>query len=84
MNAYVKSYDGGTKWVYFLKIMNYSCIWNQSAIVLRKELDCKPIYNKTFLKAKIKSYATNLHNKEIPKVGFNYTCLAVVLIDFAL
>ena len=35
----------------------------------------------------IKSYgdeAADFHDKEIPKLGFNYTCLAVILIDFIL
>ena len=39
------------------------------------------------MKTKIKSYrdeATNFHNKEIPKVGSNDTCLAVITIDSAL
>ena len=38
------------------------------------------------MKTKIRSYrveATNFHNKEIPKVSSNYTCLAVITIDSA-
>ena len=39
------------------------------------------------MKIKIKSYvdeATDFHNKEILKPSSNYTCLAVILIDFVL
>ena len=54
---------------------------------MREKFDCEPILNKRYLKAKIKSYgdrATDFHDEEIPKVGSNYTCLAVILIDFVL
>ena len=52
-----------------------------------KEFNSKPIYNKKLLKTKKKSYddqAIDFHYKEIPKVGPNYSCLAVILIDFVL
>ena len=55
--------------------------------ISRKELDCEPIYHKKFLKSKIRSYsdeATDFHDKHIPKVGSNFTCLAIILIDFVL
>ena len=48
---------------------------------MKKEFDNKPIYNKTFLKTKIKSYgdeARDVHDQEIPKIGSNYNCLSVV------
>ena len=54
---------------------------------IKKELDCKPIYNKKFLKTKIRSYgyeATDFQDNEIPKKDSNYTCLAAILIDFFL
>ena len=44
-------------------------------------------YNKRYLKTKMKSYGdevTDFHDGEIPKAGSNYTCLAVILIDFFL
>ena len=52
---------------------------------MNKEFDSKRIYNKKFLKTKRKSCgndATNFHDNEIPKVGSNYSCLAVILIDY--
>ena len=51
------------------------------------KLEHDKIWNKDFLKMKIKSYgdeATDFLNIEIPKVGSNYTYLAVIFIDFVL
>ena len=56
-------------------------------MILKKEFDSEPVYNKKFLKTKMKSYsdeATDFHDKEIPKAGCNHTCLAVITIDSAL
>ena len=90
VRAYVKSFDGEAKQIYFSiednELQNYSGIWNKVRII-KKELDCRPIYNKKFLKTKIRSYGskvTDYHDKEIPKVGSNYICLAVILLDFVL
>ena len=52
-----------------------------------KKIDNEPVYNKFFLKIKIKSdgdKATGFHDKGIPKVGSNHTCLAVISLDSAL
>ena len=52
---------------------------------MKKEFDSKPIYNKNILKAKIKCHgyeATDFYDKEMPKVGSNFTCLTVILIGF--
>ena len=54
---------------------------------MRKEFDCIPVYNKNFLKTKITYYsdeATDIYHKEIPKVGSDFTCLAVITIDSTL
>ena len=68
-------------------VKKYNDIWNKVSNSIKQELDCKPIYTKKFLKAKMKFYgdeATDFHDKEIPKVGSNCTSLAVILIDFVL
>ena len=47
----------------------YNTIWNKVSAKIEKEFDSEPVYSKTFLKTKIKSYgdeATDFHNKEIP------------------
>ena len=52
-----------------------------------KEFDNKPIYNKEFLKTKIKSHGdevTDFYDNEIHKVDFNLTCLAVISLDSSL
>ena len=54
-----------------IKLKHY---WNKVSKSIKKELDCKPIHNKKFLKTKILSYsgeATDFHNKEIPKLECN-------------
>ena len=48
---------------------------------MKKEFNSEPIYNKKFLKTKIK-YGADFNDKELPKVGSNNICLAVILIDF--
>ena len=45
------------------------------------------MYNKEFLKTKIKSHGdeiTDFSDKEIPKVDSDHTCLAVISLDSAL
>ena len=94
-SAYVKSYDGKTTWMYFLieddnLLVKYNTIWDKVHADIKKELDSKPVYNKEFLKTKIKSHGDevtvfddkNIH--EIPKVDSNHTCLAVISLDSAL
>ena len=45
---------------------------------LKREFDSKSVYNKKYLKSKIKSYNrkinTNFHNNKIPKVDSQYIC----------
>ena len=92
MSAYVKSCDGQTKWMYFLigdddLLEKYNTIWDKVIAHIKKEFDSKPVYNKNFLKTKIKSYGdkvTDFYNKEIPNVDPNHTCLAVISLDSAL
>ena len=70
----------------------YNVIWNKVGnrtiditIDSQSVIDSKPIYYIKILKAKIKSYGydtTDFHDKKIPEVGFNYTYLAAISIDF--
>ena len=53
--------------------------------LLEKEFVTGPVYNKNFLKTKIKSHkVTDFYDKEIPKVDSDYTCLAVISLDSSL
>ena len=90
--AYVKSYDGQTKWMYYLiedddLLEEYNTIWDKVSGNIKKEFDSKHVYSKSFLKTKIKSHGdevTDFYDKEIPKVNSNHTCLAVISLDPAL
>ena len=78
-STYVKSYDGQTKWMYFLIEDNdllgkYNTIWVKVRADIKKEFYSEHIYNKNIWKTKIKSYggeATDFHDSEVPKVGSN-------------
>ena len=91
-SAYIKSYDGQTKWMYFLiedddLLEKYNTIWDKVSAVIKEEFDSKPVYNKEILKTKMKSHGdevTDFYDKKIPKVQFNHTCLAVIRVDSAL
>ena len=85
-SAYVKSYDGQTKWMYFLieddeLLEKYNTIWDNVSADIKKEFDSEPVYNKIFLKTKIKSCCddvTDMYDKRIRKVDSNHFCLAVI------
>ena len=91
-SAYVKSYDGQTKWMYFLieddeLLQKYNTIWDKVSAYVKKQFDSEPVYNKNFLKTKVKSYGdeiTDLYDEKIPKVDSNHTCLAVISLDSSL
>ena len=58
----------------------YYTIYNKVSTDIKK-IDSNPAYKKKFLKTKIKSHAdkvTDFHEKEVPKVDSNHTCLAVI------
>ena len=44
-STYVKSYDGQTKWLYFLIKDD-----DKVSVGIKKEFDSEPVYNKTFWK----------------------------------
>ena len=68
--AYVKRYDGQTKWIYFLieeddLLEKNNTIWDKVSADIKKEFVSELVYNKEFLESKIKSYGdevTNLYN----------------------
>ena len=91
-NTNVKSYDGQTKWMYFLiedddLLKKYDIIWDKVSTDIKKEFDSEPVYNKEFLKTKIKFHGdeiTDFCHKKIPNVDSNHTCLAVISLESAL
>ena len=69
-------------------LKKYNIIWDKVSADKKSELDCEidsePVFNKEFLKTKIKSHGdkvTDFHDKEIPKADSNHTCLAVISLD---
>ena len=61
MSACVKSYDGQTKWMYFLiedndLLKKYNAIWDKVSADIKREFDSEPFYNKIFLKINIISW----------------------------
>ena len=90
-SAYVKCYDRQTKWIYLLiqddYLLKKYTIWDIVSAGIEKEFDSEPVYNKEFLKTKIKSHGdevTDFYNKKFPKVDSNDTCLAVISLNSAL
>ena len=71
-SSYVKGYDGQTKWMYFLieddaLLEKYNTIWDKVSADIKKEFDNEPVYNKEYLKTKIKSHGdevTDFYDKE--------------------
>ena len=91
-SEYTKSYDGQTKWMYFWiengdLLEKYNANWDKVSANIKNEFDSEPVYNKEFLKTKIKSHGdqvTNFYDKNIPKADPNHTCFAVIRLDSAL
>ena len=60
-SAYVKSYDGQTKWMYFLiedddLLEKINTICDKVIADIKEEFDSEPVYDKNFLQTKIKSH----------------------------
>ena len=63
----------------------YNTIWDKVSADIKKDFDREPVYNKEFLRTKIKSHGdevTDFYDKKIRKVNSN--CLAVITLDPAL
>ena len=90
--AYVKSYDGQTKWMYFLienddLLEKYNTIWDKVSVDIKREFDSKSVYNKNYLKNKIKSHGdevTDFYDKKVLKLDSNHNCSAIISLDSAL
>ena len=59
----------------------YYAIWDKVTGDIKKESDDEPVYNKEYLKTKIRSHddeVIDFYHQQIPKVNSNHTCLAVI------
>ena len=71
-SAYVKSYDGQAKWMYFMiendnLLEKYNTIWDKVSADIRTEFDNEYVYNKNYLKTKLKSHGdvvTDFYDKK--------------------
>ena len=91
-STYVKSYDGQTKWMYFLienddLLEKYNTIWDKVSAYVKKEFDRELVYKFFENSFSEKSYGddvTDFYEKEILKVGSNRICLGVISLDSTL
>ena len=71
-SAYIKIYDEQTKWMHFLiqddyLVKKYNTIWDKVSANIKKEFDNEHVYNKEFLKTKVKSHddeVTDFYDKK--------------------
>ena len=78
-SAHAKSYDGQTKWMYFLieddySLEKYNTVWDKFSADIKKEFDSEPVFNKNYLLTKTKSHGnevTDLYGKKIPTLDSN-------------
>ena len=65
----------------------HNTIWDKVSADIKQKFDSEPVYNKIFLKTKIKSHGdevSDFYDKKIPKVDSNHTCLEIISLDSAL
>ena len=68
-------------------VKKYNTIWDKISADIKKEFDSEPVYDKEFLKTKIKYHGDEVrdfYNTGIPKEDSNHTCFAVISLDPAL
>ena len=64
-SAYVKGQNGQTKQMYLLiahddLLEKHNTVWDKVSADIKKEFDSEPVYNKKFLKTKIKPYGNEI------------------------
>ena len=68
-------------------LKKYNIIWDKLRADRKKEFDSESVYNKEFLKIKIKSNGdkvTDCNDKKIPTIDSNHICSAVIGLNFSL
>ena len=90
MNGYIKYFENVSKNMsFFIKdddvLYKYNKIWGKIKEKLNIEFHSQPIYDKKYIKAKVREYdgviKTNLLGNKPPKVNMRYTCIACLTID---
>ena len=64
----------------------HNAILGKVSADIKKKFDSELVYNKNYLKTKIKSHGdevTDFYDKKFPQLDSNHTCLAVISLDSA-
>ena len=68
--------------------LKYNEIWNKIKMSLGTEFHSQPIYDKKYIKTKVKAFSsmtnTLFSGNETPKERNHYICTAAICIDFVL
>ena len=90
MSGYMKYFEnGGKKMSFMIKDNNildkYNEIWDKIKEKLNIKFHSMPIYDQTYIKAKVREFdcviKTKFLGNEIPKENMHYTCIAYITID---
>ena len=90
MMGYIKYFENGVKNMSFMikddSVLNkYNENWDNIKEKLSIKFHSKPIYDQTFIKAKVREVdgkiKTNFLDDDVPKDNMHYTCIAYVTID---
>ena len=92
MNGHTKGVNQTKYMSFFIKqdefLEKYTKILDKVSNCMKKRFDCEPVYNGKYLKTKIKHYESkvckNFDDDRIPKEGFHFICLSLILIDSVL
>ena len=59
--------------------------WNKVININNTEFDTEPVYNKKYLKTKVKSYngkiSARFHGDKTPEEGSHYVCISVMITE---
>ena len=89
-SVHVKSYDGQTKWFYFLieddgLLKRYNTIWDKISADIKKEFDNEPVLKLFENQNKISwRWSSKFLRWKIHKLDSNHTCSAVISLDSSL
>ena len=90
MIGYVKHFDKNNKRMSFVGddnelLKNYTKIWKKIRELMGKKFDRKPVWGDKYIGTRIKSYGdkvnTNFHGNKVPKEGFSYKFLSLIMLD---
>ena len=90
MSGYIKYFENDRKNKSFMIKNNnildkYNKIWNKIKEKLSIKFHSKPVYDQTYIKAKVREFdsviKTNFLGNEIPKENMHYTCITCITID---